>query len=304
MGIICRGCGYQRKPTDQAPDWECPACGKAYAKTSLDSHELSSGYAPSFKSPIETGLDEKPAHHVRHAGPISWITIFGCMLIAILAAFIKGSSQYLWPLTAVELVMPWIVVAATYALRDSLLRELGEYSSGVFCISLFLLVICVGLLAVNNSLVFEEGSAWHKGIVLAIPFALVCAAVVRRLDSEVLQQPRLPVWSLLILVAYVYGGALTALGNRWLDHGSSTVYEATVIGKYVRSGGRGGSISYIAKLAPWGPIVNGDEIGIHSSEYDAMEPGRSNVCMAAHRGTFGMAWGQRVPCAGQTSVEK
>lgn len=39
MDTICQACGYQRKPTDQAPNWQCPACGKAYAKTS---QELSS----------------------------------------------------------------------------------------------------------------------------------------------------------------------------------------------------------------------------------------------------------------------
>lgn len=37
MEIICQACGYQRKPTDQAADWECPSCGKAYAKTSHES---------------------------------------------------------------------------------------------------------------------------------------------------------------------------------------------------------------------------------------------------------------------------
>jgi predicted RNA-binding Zn-ribbon protein involved in translation (DUF1610 family) len=34
METVCQACGYQRKPTDQAPDWECPSCGKAYVKTS------------------------------------------------------------------------------------------------------------------------------------------------------------------------------------------------------------------------------------------------------------------------------
>lgn len=28
----CPNCQYQRKQTDQAPDWQCPACGVAYAK--------------------------------------------------------------------------------------------------------------------------------------------------------------------------------------------------------------------------------------------------------------------------------
>jgi hypothetical protein len=37
METVCQACGYQRKLTDQAPDWQCPSCGKAYAKTSHDS---------------------------------------------------------------------------------------------------------------------------------------------------------------------------------------------------------------------------------------------------------------------------
>lgn len=46
METVCNACGYQRKPTDQAPDWQCPACGKAYAKTMHSSHETVSGAAP------------------------------------------------------------------------------------------------------------------------------------------------------------------------------------------------------------------------------------------------------------------
>jgi len=37
MEPVCQACGYQRKPTDQAPDWEYPSCGKAYVKTSHSS---------------------------------------------------------------------------------------------------------------------------------------------------------------------------------------------------------------------------------------------------------------------------
>jgi predicted RNA-binding Zn-ribbon protein involved in translation (DUF1610 family) len=31
--ITCPACNYTRKPTDDAPDWECPNCQKAYIKT-------------------------------------------------------------------------------------------------------------------------------------------------------------------------------------------------------------------------------------------------------------------------------
>jgi predicted RNA-binding Zn-ribbon protein involved in translation (DUF1610 family)/uncharacterized membrane protein len=62
METICQACGYQRKPTDQAPDWECPSCGKAYIKTSHDSHGSFSGYPQNFPSDSGNQLDEVPAH--------------------------------------------------------------------------------------------------------------------------------------------------------------------------------------------------------------------------------------------------
>ena len=30
--VVCPKCGYARKSTDTAPDWQCPACGIAYNK--------------------------------------------------------------------------------------------------------------------------------------------------------------------------------------------------------------------------------------------------------------------------------
>ena len=60
METVCRACGYQRKPTDQAPDWECPSCGKAYAKTSHQSPEALSGYARHYPSDVQTNNKPNP----------------------------------------------------------------------------------------------------------------------------------------------------------------------------------------------------------------------------------------------------
>jgi hypothetical protein len=49
MELVCQACGYQRKSTDQAPDWECPACGKAYTKTT---HDSSSALSLHVKRPV------------------------------------------------------------------------------------------------------------------------------------------------------------------------------------------------------------------------------------------------------------
>ena len=39
----CPNCGYQRRESDTAPDWQCPACGVAYAKAMGVNHRLGSG---------------------------------------------------------------------------------------------------------------------------------------------------------------------------------------------------------------------------------------------------------------------
>jgi hypothetical protein len=62
MGTICEACGYQRKPTDQAPDWQCPSCGRAYVKTMHDSHDSVSDHAQSYPSTLGTQRNEEPAY--------------------------------------------------------------------------------------------------------------------------------------------------------------------------------------------------------------------------------------------------
>ncbi|GAB6043593.1 DUF4282 domain-containing protein [Endothiovibrio diazotrophicus] len=39
MEKTCPKCGYTRKPTDEAPDWQCPQCGVAYEKAALSQGE-------------------------------------------------------------------------------------------------------------------------------------------------------------------------------------------------------------------------------------------------------------------------
>ena len=60
METVCQACGYQRKPTDQAPDWECPSCGKAYIKTSHESPSALSGYAQRYHSDLRTNSPPTP----------------------------------------------------------------------------------------------------------------------------------------------------------------------------------------------------------------------------------------------------
>lgn len=301
METVCQACGYQRKPTDQAPDWECPSCGKAYVKTSHDLHEA---FSRDTQSPSESDsqLDGVLAYQGERNRPVSLIGIFVCALMFILVAFIAGSSDHTWALMVVVVVMPWIVLAAAYVGRDSLLRNMDAYSAFMLCVGLCFLVGAVGVLAFINSLIFDGGKVWYKGFLFALPFGLLGAVVISSLDKQVVQSGLRLVWTMMIVLAYFYGTAMTALGNRWLDHGTPTVYQVTAIGKYVHFS-RGGGTSYIVTLAPWGPVPKGNEIIVHRSEFDAVEPGRSVICVAAYQGVFGITWGQQAPCPEQTSVE-
>lgn len=66
METVCQACGYQRKPADQAPDWQCPACGRAYAKTSHESPSPLVIYpdGPSPAAATVSGLHGGPSYRV------------------------------------------------------------------------------------------------------------------------------------------------------------------------------------------------------------------------------------------------
>jgi hypothetical protein len=66
--MICPKCHYQRQPTDTAPQWQCPACGVAYAKLmSSNTSLLASNIPPNERAiiknqfgkrtPVEIGLN-------------------------------------------------------------------------------------------------------------------------------------------------------------------------------------------------------------------------------------------------------
>lgn len=53
----CPNCQYQRKATDNAPDWQCPACGVAYAKAMGVNQHLKTSGRPKHR--IKTRFGER-----------------------------------------------------------------------------------------------------------------------------------------------------------------------------------------------------------------------------------------------------
>jgi hypothetical protein len=300
METVCRACGYERKPTDQAPDWECPSCGKAYAKTSQDAS--AAFLAPTHRLPVEPGYRVDG-----QMGLVSWAaslgSLLGFLILVIWLLFADRTSHDLWPVAIFALGLPWLLLVGAYLCRDALLREVGESASGAIFLPLFLPVMGLFIFAGWASLVFEPEKAWFKGFLMAIPFGLTCVAVVRRLNTAIPQIRLGLVWVFLIVFTFMYGRAAFVLGDRWLDRSPPTVYQATVIGKGVQAHKKGAD-TYFAQLAAWGTVLSGSEVPITRNEYDTMTPDKSVVCIAAHPGALGLAWGQRVPCAEQISMER
>lgn len=82
MSIICKKCGYERLPTDDAPEWQCPSCGVAYVKIRMDapppkplianrddrvsSRPMVEQSEPSRARPREPSLAAQPQEDIQH----------------------------------------------------------------------------------------------------------------------------------------------------------------------------------------------------------------------------------------------
>jgi predicted RNA-binding Zn-ribbon protein involved in translation (DUF1610 family) len=82
----CPKCQYQRKPGDEAPDWQCPSCGIAYAKYSEAQH----GGNPARR---------RVASPVADTGSNLKIALAGGFLIALIG-FAVWKSQHKAPVIA------------------------------------------------------------------------------------------------------------------------------------------------------------------------------------------------------------
>ena len=108
----CPKCAYERKPTDHAPDYECPSCGIIYAK-----------YKPKF---IAASASEKPRNESGIAAKIlrnkavrfmAWSLGFVAVLLLVRVIF-GESFTGLALLVAFAALMVWLVLKAIEGSRQ------------------------------------------------------------------------------------------------------------------------------------------------------------------------------------------
>ena len=113
--VACPKCSYVRRPSDAAPDWQCPSCGIAYAKW---------GKAKQLLVPPKAG---EPAPAAHFDGSI-WL------LIAVNAVALGIAHWQQWPLTQLMLLY-WaqsIAIGLSYVLR---ILSLEKFSTEGFTIN-------------------------------------------------------------------------------------------------------------------------------------------------------------------------
>ena len=77
---VCPNCNYTRKASDTAPEWQCPACEKAYNKGSGARVDTDYGRSVPLKQPSPSG-----------GGVFKWV------LLIVLASSVAWVAHSLWP---------------------------------------------------------------------------------------------------------------------------------------------------------------------------------------------------------------
>lgn len=97
MSQTCPHCAYTRKDSDEAPDWQCPACEKAYAKAA-------GGHLPPV---VETGVVPRRSSSARW---LFIVLIIGLAFWLVRPFFLAPAAQ---PQLAVDVSQPEVVLYAT-----------------------------------------------------------------------------------------------------------------------------------------------------------------------------------------------
>jgi predicted RNA-binding Zn-ribbon protein involved in translation (DUF1610 family) len=110
----CPACNYIRKPSDDAPDWECPKCHKAYIKTARLAQRQETESLPEFTNKSELPVSAFTVKYKPSAIPA--MLYFMLSLASLLYVFVTRDT--LAGVGVAILTMPWSLIGV--ALIDSM----------------------------------------------------------------------------------------------------------------------------------------------------------------------------------------
>lgn len=106
-------------------------------------------------------------------------------------------------------------------------------------------------------------------------------------------------WVALLMFAGIYGYGSVAVTDIVFDDSPAAAYTTTVVGGHVS---HGKSTTYYLRLAPWGPIVQEDDVSVSHTVYRNAHIG-DTVCTTLHGGRLNAPWFQVTACGDESAPQ-
>ena len=99
----------------------------------------------------------------------------------------------------------------------------------------------------------------------------------------------------LLYYAISYGYGFTCTANIAVDDSTPSIYQTTVLDKYITYGKGHNPSDYTLRLRPWGPVNSISHVRVPAMVYGSYTPG-DTVCLGLHPGLLHLQWYQLVNC--------
>jgi peptidoglycan/LPS O-acetylase OafA/YrhL len=164
--------------------------------------------------------------------------------------------------------------------------------------SLAVPVIVPGLILALRAVYDLSFLRWQQLLSPIFLVTIVMTALIASSDPKTGKQR----WSYLatLFIALGYAGGVTAMADSLLDHSTPQILQAEVLHKRISSGRH---TTWYLELAPWGPQDHPDEISVHRSLYNSVQPGQT-VCVYLFLGALKIPWFQLAHCANRPSTSQ
>lgn len=200
---------------------------------------------------------------------------------------------------------PYLPVILILAALPPIAIYLGLRTKGVYQFdgqrndarpSLAVPVIVPGLILALRAIYDLSFLRWQQLLSPIFLVTIVMTALIAAADPKTGKQR----WSYLavLFIAAGYAGGATAMADSLLDHSTPQVFQAEVLHKRISSGR---STTWYLQLAPWGPQDHPDEVSVHSSLYNSVQPGQT-VCIYLYPGALKIPWFQVARCLNRPSA--
>ena len=324
----CPKCQYVRKPSDAAPDWQCPSCGIVYAKFGTAPH----GNAHNLEAEVpEDHTSANTTSHINKMAPIELAPRPGtvsqttaqlarvALLQGVLAigpfALVFAGLIHVIPLSSLAVTLyalPWIAIALVAVFGEWLTYQLTFFDNPIFgytifgkkpeqgprklnppkaSVSLLIFVPAMALLSLSGSPYPDESSRLP---IYSLIGGATMVAVAFGTCPSLRKHWFTGVWMFPVACIYSAGAAISI--NGWYDRTQPTVDIMEIESKYETRSGRNNLTHHLMFL-----VHDADdpqrthEVEVSESLYGMKKLG-DKVCKFRRPGFLRMPWSRVSEC--------